>query len=358
MITDKKYFIKNTVVAIIILAFCLACFLNPETVQMAFFYAMESCYYKVIPSIFPFLVVCGVIFNSPLSKVLGLVFYPFLRLLKIDSKPACTAVLFGFIAGFAVFCTSITKCLNDKNITKTDAEILLCVGLNTGPAFIITSVGYSLLGNTQIGLFIFLALSISSLITVLLIKGIFYKTSKHTYTKKAPSQDYPPITQSIVFSVKNALTTCVNMCGFIIIFNTICFLITDFGGDYFKYTVSVLLEVTSGCINASSLDGPFRSYAVIVALSLLGLSILLQSKSMLPKDVSLKPFLLSRVIHLPCACLVFYLLCRFFPIAQQTSTVFVRTFRFGVSGSIAVALMVAAMLFECTPKKLFTNRLK
>ena len=73
------------------------------------------------------------------------------------------AFIMGIISGYPVGAKIVTKFRQDGLCTKAEAERLLAFTNNSGPLFIIGTVGITLFGNTQIGILLFLTHIFSSL---------------------------------------------------------------------------------------------------------------------------------------------------------------------------------------------------
>lgn len=70
---------------------------------------------------------------------------------------------------------------------------------------------------------------------------------------------------------------------------------------------AMLLEVCSGCDLAAK-SGRFASMLCCAALSVQGLSVLMQVRTICPPEMTLRPLYRARLLHLPLSLLVFYLL--------------------------------------------------
>ncbi|MEG2923865.1 MAG: hypothetical protein RR848_05275, partial [Oscillospiraceae bacterium] len=128
--------------------FCIiSVFMRPEIAFEGIILGLNDCYNRIIPSLFPFMVLSGILMASPLSKYLGVIFFPYTKALKIESKRAPLAILLSLIGGFAVCANVVSNLFTDKEITKRDAELLLCCCVGAGPAFTISAIGYSMLNS-------------------------------------------------------------------------------------------------------------------------------------------------------------------------------------------------------------------
>ena len=70
---------------------------------------------------------------------------------------------------------------------------------------------------------------------------------------------------------------------------------------------AILLEVCSGCALASR-AGRWGSYLCCAALSVQGLSVLLQVRTLCPPEMTLRPLYRGRLLHLPLSLALFFLL--------------------------------------------------
>ena len=70
---------------------------------------------------------------------------------------------------------------------------------------------------------------------------------------------------------------------------------------------SILLEVCSGC-DLAARTGRWGSLLCCAALSVQGLSVLLQVRTICPPEMPLRPLYRARLLHLPLSLALFYLL--------------------------------------------------
>lgn len=338
------------------------CLLYPQAALEGFSHGAKNCIGKVIPTLFPFLIVTQLTMNSPLNRFLGLPFKPYLRLLGIKSDEAAAALLLGSLGGFAVFSNALNSCYEKKEINARQASVLLIAGLNAGPAFIVSGVGYVMLGSSITGVFLLISLLISSFLCAIPFAFLSRKKSADSNIHVAQTLPDKKVdgVNAFVDAVKQASYACLSICGFIIFFNMLTQIFCRNASPMGRYLTASLLEVTTGCSYGALLPDVLRLYAVAAALSFLGLSILMQAKALLPKEVSLFPFLCSRFLHLPLSIVFFMTALHFFPeLAVCASTQrFIPSLRFDWFGILSLAGMALSLIFECTPRSLFTKTKK
>lgn len=93
---------------------------------------------KMIPSLFPFMVLSGILLRTGLSFRLSKMFYPVLGPL-FHLSPDCIYVIFmGFLCGFPMGANIIAESLSLKRISLREASLLLSFCNNIGPVYFIS----------------------------------------------------------------------------------------------------------------------------------------------------------------------------------------------------------------------------
>lgn len=230
----------------------------------------------------------------------------------------------------------------EKNIlSKEDCERLLSFTNNSGPLFIIGTIGINLFGNTIIGILLFIT-HILSCITV----GILFRFWKKDYTSNHITKKNVNESKNIKFSdlgiilsksIYNAISTIMMIGGFIVFFSVIisifkashflniltfvispCFKLFNIPTTFVAPILTGLLEITNGISLISNIHIKAISLNIIFTSFLLGFggfSILLQVYSIVSKtDLSIKPYILGKLLQGIIAALYTFLLIQFFPI--------------------------------------------
>ena len=120
----------------------------------------------------------------------------------------------------------------------------------------------------------------------------------------AAAQAEPPPALDAILA--QAAVTYLKLCGFVLYFRLLaagCGLLLPAALAPFP---AMLLEVCSGCDYAAR-TGLWASGLCCAALSVQGASVLLQVRTLCPPEVSFKPLLWGRVLHLPLSLALFYL---------------------------------------------------
>ena len=147
---------------------------------------------SIIPSIFPFLIATELLNYTNIAKLLG-------KLLKNVMKPlfnipgeGAYALIMGLISGYPVG-AKIALDLYENNIcTKSEAERMLSFTNNSGPLFIIGTVGILLFGNSLVGILLLLT-HILSCTTIGIIMGICSRFTGGKVAKSSKERKRSPL---------------------------------------------------------------------------------------------------------------------------------------------------------------------
>ena len=260
--------------------------------------ATELCIKRIIPSLFPFMVLNELIVSSGLAKMAGNLFgKPFSKLLKVK-KECSSAIISGMLFGFPLGTKSAVSLYENGYISKEETEDLICFCSNTGPAFIL-GFAAPLIGNKPYAIAIYVSQILSAFAIALLLNRL-KKDIKTEICTTCPS----PTHSSLTTAVTNSVIPILNVCAFVCFFSCItCSLeeLLSFLGMNNTLTVffSGLLEVSNGISLAAQLCDSFTA-AVLSAFFIgwSGLSVILQSISVCTqKGISCKKFAAAKLFQ-------------------------------------------------------------
>lgn len=131
--------------------------------------ALFLCSSAVIPSLFPFLVFSSFIAKTSLLEKLGALMSPITKALFGLSGNCGPVILMSLIGGFPVGPHMAAELYKEQKISKKEAGLLCLFSINAGPAFVIGTVGYSMLGSIKAGVLLYTSMIISSLLLGLML---------------------------------------------------------------------------------------------------------------------------------------------------------------------------------------------
>ena len=296
----------------------------------------------VVPSLFPFFVITNLLSHTKVVSFTGKLLDKFMRPLFNVPGIGGFAFVMGLISGYPVGAKIVSDFREKGLVTKDEGERMLAFTNNSGPLFILSSVGISLFADTKTGLLL-LCTHILSCITVGIILGKFSnKINKNcNYTSIKPITKNTNITlknlgEVLGNSINNAISTVLMIGGFVVIFSVIISILNnshtlDFLSKFFnpilaflgfdlnfsKPLVSGIIELTNGVKLVSSINVKAISQNIVLCAFLLGFggfSVLLQVFSIVSKtDLSMKKYFIGKLLQGFVASIYTFLALKFIP---------------------------------------------
>lgn len=271
----------------------------------------------VVPSLFPFFVATEILCQTNVITFLGKLLNRIVRKVFHVPGEGAFALIMGTICGYPSGAKIVANLKSQNILTIEEAERLIAFTNNSGPLFILGTVGISLFHNPHIGY----VLLISHLLSCLIV-GVVFKNWKKSYTissRKIVSQNTKEINIKDIGdilnnSIKNSITTIVNIGGFIVLFSVIISLLKASGFLYFCGIlfekmhvsqnvgipiVSGMIELTNG-VKSISLLQPTKLTICITSflIGFGGLSVLFQVYSIIAKEnISIKPYFWGKLLQ-------------------------------------------------------------
>ncbi len=297
---------------------------------------------SIVPALLPFFIATELLGHTNIITKLGEFLNRFMR--PIFNVPGIGAYAFimGIISGYPIGAKIVTNFRNEGLCTKAEAERLVAFTNNSGPLFIIGTVGITMFGNTGIGILLFVTHLISCLLVGILFRfWKYHDTSKiSTFVHKASTKNqihFSNLGEILADSIANAIHNIVMIGGFVIlfsviisilnhcgIFNALTFLLAPFfkafglSPNFITPIASGICELTNGLGLTSHIAQKSISTNLIICAFLLGfggISILLQVFSITSKsDFSIKAYFLGKLLQGSIAAILTYLFIHIFPI--------------------------------------------
>lgn len=326
------------------------------------------CMNILVPSLFPFMTLSTLMVLSGFAERIGYLLRGVVRGLFYLPGCAGAAILMSLVGGYPVGAKSIAALREKGSLTDEQAARMLCFCVNSGPAFVITAVGYGMLGSIRSGLLLLTALIFPPIIfgigmgIVVRKRGISCGTPAPVSRKK--EQTGLP---AIVTATADASRATLMMCAFVILFSALNYLLHAAGISVFlaqlltacgissntaSAALSVLLEVVSGCTECAvtGVGLPFIAFA----LGWGGLCIHFQIFSVLGSiPISKVRFYLFRVLHGLISALLVLLGQRLLPVEVPSFSTISSPVSAGIASSLpgTVALLALSVLLLFSLKR-------
>ena len=209
--------IKRNFLSLLFLFFTISILIFSKTNLPAIKSGLSLWANSVIPSLFPFFVATELLMHTNLFYKLGNYFNIFMKPLFNIRGEGALAFIMGIVSGYPVGAKIASNFRKNNICTKNECERLLSFTNNSGPLFIIGTVGILMYRNTIIGILLFITHILSSLSVGFLFR--FWKkneiiSEKNVYKQKSnnPQLSAPQIsdlgkilTESISSSVHSIL---------------------------------------------------------------------------------------------------------------------------------------------------------
>ena len=102
--------------------------------------ALELWFEKMIPSLFPFMILSGLIVRLDFSRLISLPIYPLLGRIYRINKTMCTTMFAGFLFGFPLGAKTVAEQYGFGQLSKPQAQYLLSFCNNIGPVYLLSFV--------------------------------------------------------------------------------------------------------------------------------------------------------------------------------------------------------------------------
>ena len=244
-----------------------------------------------------------------------------LRLTNVSSIPQHTKWKFylqiyflSALGGFPTGAATISFLLQQQQITKKEAPMLLAICHAPSPLFVVGFVGVEILKNQTVGWYMLSLIHSVNIIMLIIFILKFRKTKGKTILNNQNIASTSPL----IDSIKNSLPTVLLVAATVIFFTTISFVLIETLLRFVQQLPEVMmlaiysvLEMTSGLATAQNLfaNSPWLELIVITILSMQGLSIHLQV-AVLAKEakISMVPYIYTRVFQTLLVPLLYWLI--------------------------------------------------
>ena len=280
---------------------------------------------SIVPSLFPFFFATELLSHTNFTYYLGKILNKFIKPIFNVRGEGSFAFIMGIISGYPIGAKIAANFRQNGICTKEECERLLSFTNNSGPLFIIGTVGITMFGNSTIGILLLVTHLLASITVGFIFRFWKYNVNSQVIRNNSYINSKDNITLSnlggiIGTSITSSINTILLIGGFVVLFSVIISILqTSQLLDVFanclnpifnllhipeKFStgfISGILELTNGLNIICNIPEKNLSINIIMASFLLGLggiSILLQVWSTIAKtDLSIKPYILGKLLH-------------------------------------------------------------
>lgn len=280
------FFDKKRIIVLMGFAVCIYMVAFPEIIIKGSKIAIDIWLNSIVPVIMPFFIVAGFLKGIGICDSIPVRIYPL-----------AMAVLSGYPMGAKI----AGDYYREGIIDSRNLYGLLSYSMVTGPAFIIGTVGVSMLGSYKLGVILAVSHYGAAMINGLIFGGFSHvKDDRNNLPKSA--REIPDYYKVLTDAMLNSFKSVAIILAYIMIFMILCTSLDSFGlfsltsNKTLKALIKGFMEMTVGCGSIAGGDAGEMSSLIICSflISFGGLSVLGQSVSML-NNCAIKGFRLFKI---------------------------------------------------------------
>lgn len=255
-------------------------------------YGFKICAFNIIPTLFPFFILSDLWVSVVFFAENSLVAKCFERLFHINSEGLSPFVI-GNICGFPLSAKTAAEKHKNGLISKIELDALMTISNNPSLAFVVSGIGVGLFHSIKIGIILYF-----SVLTSAVISGLIFRPA---VTESPKSGNKAKQRFDLLKSISSAGLSSIVVSSYIIFFSGIIGVIKSLIKNKFIVSlISSFLEVGSACsiICESTNDlGVFCLPLISFTLAFSGLSVFMQTFSILPQSISKIKYLLKKLFQ-------------------------------------------------------------
>lgn len=362
---------QNYFMCILITGFIFIFVYNLENCIDAALIGVNLVVKTIIPTIFPFSVICNLLISYDgvglYSKILGPILCKPLKLSKSSSFP----IVASFLSGYPLGCKYCCDLYSLGYINRSEFERLLNVASNASPMFIIGSIGATMLGDIRLGFILLIGNYLSSIIVgILTINNSKTSLALKELPKNNINVNFGSALKS---ALDNGINTTLQVGAFVVLFSIIISIIKNntyisivfYNIEEFlnlpKYSIYGLflgsVEFTNGCklITTLPLTLPFKLAIISFICSFSGLSVIAQISSFVYKyDISIAKYSFIKFIQGVISFSITFIISSVFSLkyTAYTSTTTIDNYNISLIISLSLSFLLIGTLIILLLKKL------
>ncbi len=280
---NKKTLIKRLVYCYMCLFVAILFFKNSQATAEWVSKGLTLCVKRLIPSLFPFMVVSsllnGIEVGNSFFKILS---KPFGALLGIGTH-GTRALIIGWLCGFPIGAKCASSLFHDGYIGEEEYCTLLCVGSTPSPAFLIGSVGTSMLGSPSNGILLY-AVSLVASLAIASLMSIGGKKKFCAHNVYPSPRKNISLSEAVTSAISDAGVGMLNICAFVVFFSAFLGALGSILSPLeipttARSLIFCFFELTSGIESISALRTPKILSLTALAVGWSGLSVHFQTMS-------------------------------------------------------------------------------
>ena len=180
---------------------------------------------SVVPSLLPFFIATELLCKTNFIEILGKFLNKYIKPIFNVPGESVIAIIMGIISGYPVGAKVVCNLYDKKICSKYEAERLIAYTNNSGPIFILSSVGISMLGDIRVGKILLLSHILSALLVGFIFR--FWKkdhvdiTFRNYHSESKELVCVSNLGEILGDAIKKSIGTILNIGGFVVLFSVI-----------------------------------------------------------------------------------------------------------------------------------------
>ena len=278
---------------------------HPSQATAAAADALGLCCRVIIPSLFPYFVLTGMLTHGALPQVLSRLARPVMGPLFGVGGAGAAPLVLGLVGGYPVGARTVAELYDSGSVTKAEAEKLLAFCNNSGPAFIFGVAGAAVLESGRLALIVYLSHIAGAVCTGLLLRG---RRADCTLSAPAPSRTcvQGSFSERFVAAVTGSFTAVLNVCAFILFFavavkmTTLFFPADSPACTWLLRLYTGAMELSSGIwsLKGAGISCPLLAAAAALMLGWGGLSVHCQTLALTAgRGLRMRRYFCGKLLH-------------------------------------------------------------
>ena len=335
---------KKMIISLLICLFILSLLLFSNTNLISAKNGLVLWVNTVVPSLLPFFIATELLGYTNIIFVFGKLIEKIMKPIFNVSGNSFFPFIMGLVSGYPVGAKVVSDLKLQGIITNVEAERLIAFTNNSGPLFILGTVGIGMFKNKTIGILLTATHVLACLSTGFIFRWwkigeqkIKYKNMERTHIPSKKIISITNLGEIISTSIMNAINIVLMIGGFIVLFSVILSILENSGiltffsnllipflsilgipAYYATGLISGVFEITNGISKIASIPSKSTSTNIIICAFLLGFGgvcVCLQILSIISKaKISIKPYLIGKLLQGILAAVYTYLFIHFIPI--------------------------------------------
>ena len=173
--------------------------------------ALNLCFEMIVPTLFPFFICSGLLIYSGFCEVMARAFrfcmYPLFKVAPAGSS----AFVLGIVSGYPLGAVTAGELYANNYLSKSEAERLLSFCSNSGPLFILGSVGMAVYSDMRLGAAMYVTHILAAITVGVLFR--FYGRNKHSSPPTIMTTPERGMGEIFDIALQNGIRSILTVCG-------------------------------------------------------------------------------------------------------------------------------------------------